>query len=280
MALGSTKGRPDASASERIPIQMHRPAGLWTRNDYIRYKLEETDAENFAAAGILVLRPNGSASLEMLFGRSSSENQVDFLGGKRDEGEDIYSTASREFDEETGGVLAEIKTDSGHRSLLAEACRASPVLWYHKGKYALFLVQAVELCKLFGDDIGSLPERHRAFMRSCKQKSFDFQEMQKLMWIPFDEPRLRDELDPVRTFVRGVFISDVFKEWLTASIRGEQPSFAGGGVAQQNLPLMKACDYQKECSKADCRFHHYSPGKTPPALSWQLRALLYFPSIP
>ena len=86
----------------------------WSSKDYIAKELKKKDAENFAAAGILVFNSNGPASLEMLLGRNCTKNELEFLGGKRDDREDVFTTAAREFDEETGGILGDIKKDLPH----------------------------------------------------------------------------------------------------------------------------------------------------------------------
>jgi 8-oxo-dGTP pyrophosphatase MutT (NUDIX family) len=195
-------------------------------NDYLADKLQKIDLDSFAASGILVFNSNGPASLEMLLGRSSQKNEIEFLGGKRDAGEDVYTTAAREFDEETGGVLSEIKKDLTHRQLLIKACRESPVFWYARGRYALFLVPAVKLHNLVSFDPASdsLPKRHRAFMQSGKAKSqsSSFQEMKELMWMPFSTPQVPHG-QKARDFMRSVFDCAVFKVWLHGSIYGARP---------------------------------------------------------
>lgn len=199
---------------------------LCSPNDYIADKLQKQDAENFAAAGILVTNSNGPASLELLLGRSSTKNEIEFLGGKRDAGEDVYTTASREFDEETSGVLSDIKKDLTHRQILMKACKDSMVMWFSKGRYALFLVPAPRLLNLvvFESASDTLPKRHKAFVQSGKarMKSSSFQEMQEIMWMPFANPQLPPH-QKARDFMRSVFECVVFKVWLHANIYGQKP---------------------------------------------------------
>jgi hypothetical protein len=68
-------------------------------------------------------------ALRLLMGRNH-ENKIEFLGGKREPtDEDVYATASREFDEESGGIFGESAGDVRQRATLAHACRSSRVLW-------------------------------------------------------------------------------------------------------------------------------------------------------
>ena len=154
---------------------------LCSSHDYIAEKLHKIDAENYAAAGILVYNPIGPERFEVLLGRSSSKHEIEFLGGKRDAEEDVWMTAAREFDEETSGVLGEIKKDLSQRTTLIKACKESSVLWYSRGRYALFLVPASKLHNLviFDKPGDSLPSRHKAFLQSgkAKGKSSSYQEM-------------------------------------------------------------------------------------------------------
>jgi 8-oxo-dGTP pyrophosphatase MutT (NUDIX family) len=65
----------------------------------------------------------------LLLGRNH-EGNVEFLSGKRESADaDVYATAAREFDEESGCVLADREGDVSHRTVLAAACRSSRVLW-------------------------------------------------------------------------------------------------------------------------------------------------------
>ena len=57
----------------KAPPKATPKANPCSPNDYIADKLKSLDAENFAAAGILVCKAGASAaSLELLLGRSSS----------------------------------------------------------------------------------------------------------------------------------------------------------------------------------------------------------------
>jgi 8-oxo-dGTP pyrophosphatase MutT (NUDIX family) len=195
-------------------------------HDYIAEKLHKIDAENYAAAGILVYNPIGPERFEVLLGRSSSKHEIEFLGGKRDAEEDVWMTAAREFDEETGGVLGEIKKDLSQRTTLIKACKESSVLWYSRGRYALFLVPASKLHNLviFDKPGDSLPSRHKAFVQSgkAKGKSSSYQEMQDLMWMNFRNPNL-PQGQKARDFCRSVFDAAIFKVWLHSNIYGKAP---------------------------------------------------------
>jgi hypothetical protein len=104
---------------------------------YVAPALQNDDAVGYRSAGILLYdfeRPAhhsaaSRGSLRLLMGKNH-ENKVEFLAGKREIVDaDVYATAVREFDEESGGILADSATSEAHRSLLEHACRSSRVLW-------------------------------------------------------------------------------------------------------------------------------------------------------
>jgi 8-oxo-dGTP pyrophosphatase MutT (NUDIX family) len=203
-----------------------KPQHPCSPNDYIAASLLKEDADHFAAAGILVFDSKAPASIDLLLGRNSSKNEIEILGGKRDDGEDVVTTAAREFDEETGGVLGDIKKDHSHRLLLMTACRESAVFWHARGRYALFLIPAFKLRNLvvFDPPADSLPKRHRAFLQSgkAKSKSFAFREMQEIMWLPFANLNLPHG-QKSKEFTRSVFDCAVFRVWLNARLYGQPP---------------------------------------------------------
>ncbi len=105
--------------------------------DYIAPSLAAADAANYRSAGIVLYdferspgqRLGARGVLRLLMGRNH-ENKIEFLGGKRETtDEDVHATASREFDEESGGILGESAGDVSQRATLARACRSSRVLW-------------------------------------------------------------------------------------------------------------------------------------------------------
>jgi hypothetical protein len=100
---------------------------------YVASSLADADAQAYRSAGILLYDVDRSSSppvlLSLLLGRNH-ESRIEFLSGKREVADaDVYATAAREFDEESGGVLADCAGDVAHRALLARACRSSKVLW-------------------------------------------------------------------------------------------------------------------------------------------------------
>jgi hypothetical protein len=99
--------------------------------------LAAADALGYRSAGVVLYDfewPTGrdvelGACLRLLMGRNH-DNKIEFLGGKREAADaDVYATAAREFDEESGGIFAERAGDVAHRSTLVHACRSSRVLW-------------------------------------------------------------------------------------------------------------------------------------------------------
>ena len=74
-------------------------------------------------------RAGNGETLRLLLG-SNHEKKIEFLGGKRETVDaDVYATAAREFDEESGGILSQSAGDLSHRATLERACRSSKVLW-------------------------------------------------------------------------------------------------------------------------------------------------------
>jgi hypothetical protein len=105
---------------------------------YAASSLAAPDALGYRSAGIILYdfeRAEGQSAevrgtLRLLMGRNH-ENKIEFLGGKREATDaDVHSTAAREFDEESGGILAGSPGDVTHRVTLMQACRSSRVLWY------------------------------------------------------------------------------------------------------------------------------------------------------
>ena len=95
------------------------------------------DAKGYRSAGILLYdfqREPGQnvcerGLLRLLLGKNHSNN-IEFLSGKKEPSDsDVFATAAREFDEESGGVFAESAGDMSHRATLMRACRSSKVLW-------------------------------------------------------------------------------------------------------------------------------------------------------
>jgi len=116
-------------------------------SDYVADRLSPSDATNYMAAGILLCHvrdwyaPVAAATRphDFLTLLVAKKNELSFLGGTKKAGEDVYITAARNFDQESDSLLG-----TSH-SPLAKICQDSPVFWYSRGNYALFLVDARKL---------------------------------------------------------------------------------------------------------------------------------------
>lgn len=106
-------------------------------DSYVASSLAEADAKSYRSAGIMLydfqLEPghkSGERGLLRLFLGRNHSNNVEFLSGKKEQFDaDVFATAAREFDEESGGVFADSAGDISHRATLMRACRSSKVLW-------------------------------------------------------------------------------------------------------------------------------------------------------
>ncbi len=119
-----------------IPIIRSPTAAAEAPNDasYVQASLADVDLRGYCSAGILLYdfkRVRGSdRPVLRLFMGSNHEKKMEFLGGKKEaEDADVYATAAREFDEESGGILSRSAGDVSHRATLERACRGSKVLW-------------------------------------------------------------------------------------------------------------------------------------------------------
>ena len=127
---------PSTSTSSAAPADLSAAAALSTIS-YVAPTLAAADAIGYRSAGIVLYdvqrcrgqHGDGSVSLRLFLGRNH-EDKIEFLSGKREACDaDVYATAAREFDEESGGVLGEGVEEGAHRAVLARACRSSRVLW-------------------------------------------------------------------------------------------------------------------------------------------------------
>lgn len=135
LAFGAAAGASDTPPSSCPAAD---GAASCSRVSYVASSLAAADALEYRSAGILLYdfeRAMGQGveahpCFRLLMGRNH-ENKIEFLGGKKEAGDlDVYGTAAREFDEESGGVLAASAGDISHRETLMRACRSSRVLWY------------------------------------------------------------------------------------------------------------------------------------------------------
>ncbi len=128
--------RPVISSTPIIPIIRDPAAAAGAPNNasYVESSLADVDLRAYASAGILLydfkrVRGGDRPVLRLLMG-SNHEKKTEFLGGKKEaEDADVYATAAREFDEESGGILSLSAGDVSHRATLERACRGSKVLW-------------------------------------------------------------------------------------------------------------------------------------------------------
>jgi hypothetical protein len=124
------------SSSPIIPIIRSPTAAACAPNDasYVESSLADVDSRAYCSAGILLYdfkrtRRGERPVLRLLMG-SNHDKKTEFLGGKKEvDDADVYATAAREFDEESGCILSRSPGDVSHRTTLERACRGSKVLW-------------------------------------------------------------------------------------------------------------------------------------------------------
>ncbi len=150
--------------------------------------------------------------------------EVIFLGGKRVDGENVYMTAARKFNEETDRKL------DNHLSHLVKACQESPVFWHAMGKYALFLVDAkkftaslhlsshhplVDGCSLLSDE--NLPQ--------ILPPGFTSSSNIELAWYTWGQRGIKScSHDNLGKFVYSAFVLNSFQSWLQSVTDSAQVS--------------------------------------------------------
>jgi len=111
--------------------------------NYVDKQLGDSEIRGFFAAGIcpfLVVRnpKTGKDELSVLLVREARSKRktvkLNFLGGKREKGENPNETAYREFLEETGGILVESQKRRLWWQLRSNQCQ---VFWLSEGRYIL-----------------------------------------------------------------------------------------------------------------------------------------------
>ena len=183
-------------------------------SDYLADRLSPSDATNYMAAGILLCHVRGyhpvaaaTQPFDFLTLLVAKKNELSFLGGTKKAGEDVYITAARNFDQESDSLLG-----ISH-SLLAKICQDSPVFWYSRGNYALFLV-----------DSRKLPGAQH---RLPSAESFRGpQHKAELTWLDWEKTGVEKQKlvmhqvhETQRKIVADVFACGSFKSWLVERIR-------------------------------------------------------------
>jgi hypothetical protein len=111
---------------------------MCTKNPYVDKKLKINDGICYHAAGMLPL-VFSDKGLGVCMARRTKEQDYTFLGGKRELGEWVKQTASREVWEETGRFL-----DMGQ---IQDCVRSAwTVVWGGTSKYALFMSGVEFVC--------------------------------------------------------------------------------------------------------------------------------------
>lgn len=124
LLLDSSILEMDHNIIMRNSPEFKRLNSMCSRDSYLSDRLRNNDYEGFSSAGILVV----GDEYELINEERDGISGLSIPGGKRDYiGEDPISTALREYNEEGGS--RNLKRGDLNR-----------VLWYARGKYALFIV--------------------------------------------------------------------------------------------------------------------------------------------
>lgn len=114
----------DPNSIMKNDSEFKRLNSMCSRSSYVSDKLRENDYNGFSSAGILVIDDGYDLISEV----RDDSTALSIPGGKRDYiAEDPYTTAIREYREESG------KVPPNRRDM-------NQVMWYGRGKYALFII--------------------------------------------------------------------------------------------------------------------------------------------